>query len=53
MLASRGQVKYGALPEVIRKMVVGWRAAVASGCIITPPMFLMSQAKNIYALEHA
>lgn len=36
MLASGGQVKYGALLEVIRKIVVGQRAVMSSGYIITP-----------------
>lgn len=53
MLAGRGQVKYGAMPEVIRKNEVGLRAVTSSGYIGTPPACLMSQAKKVNTLEHA
>lgn len=53
MLAGRGQVKYSAMPEVIRKNEVGLRAVTSSGCIGTPPACFMSRAKKVNTREHA
>ena len=46
MLAGRGQVKYGAMLEVLRKNEVGPKTVTASGYTGTPPAFLTIMSKK-------